>query len=159
MRTGRIIREHSSQFAHVPAGRIGPEHQALAGQVFIQLGQDDSRLHPCPPFLAVDLKNSMEARDVEDDARPDGGTGQIGPRGAGRHGNAARHGVAQQPMDVILGFHQGDGLGLHPVHTGVDRIRGFGRTIVFDLVFPEQLAKIRTDGAGRIGHDKHRAAF
>jgi hypothetical protein len=62
-------------------------------------------------------------------------------------------------MDVLFGFHQGDGLRLHPIDAGVDRIGGFRGRIVFDLVCPKKLAKVGADGAGRIGHEEHGAAF
>jgi hypothetical protein len=62
-------------------------------------------------------------------------------------------------MNVLLGFHQGHSLGLHSVNTRINRVGSLGRGVVFDLVFSQKAAEIRTDGAGRIGHDEHGAAF
>jgi len=58
--TGGVVADDAADGGAVGAGRVGAEHQAVAGQLGVELGKDDTGLHTSHPRARVNLQDLVE---------------------------------------------------------------------------------------------------
>src|SRR5207245_10135542 len=142
--------DHPPDAAQILTSGIRGETQAAITQSSIQLGEKNARLHADPPLRLVEFKDPGEASRIEDNARPDGGTGQRGPGGTGRHRDAELATDRQRPEYIILRPHHRDRARLDDARARVRCVSMAARLVHEDALLNE--AGLERRPAGRVTH-------
>jgi hypothetical protein len=115
-----VVAQASADGGAVGRGGVDAVLQADPGSGLVELGQDDTRLHPCPAFFALDLEDARHARrEVHDDGVVHRLPGQAGAAAAGQDGYAGGRGHVQDVLDVRGRARNDDGNRFHLVDGGV----------------------------------------